>query len=135
MQPLRAAIRDLVDRSIEIGGSTGHGTVVITAGTGVVQWLAEARGVFDLEVGDSAGPQRRTPWQRMRRRAAAGTGGFTERDLALLAGLGFVAGDPYHELRPDEAGLDRDHVVHIITTVLHDIFRIRDPGEYSADIF
>lgn len=135
MHSLREAIRDLVDRSIEIGGSTGHGTVVISAGPGLVQWLAESRGVFHIEVADPAGPRRRTLVQRLRRRNPTGPAGFTDRDLALLAELGFVAGEPHYELRPDEAGLDNNRIVHIITTVLHDVLQVRDPGGYSADIF
>ncbi|NKY33560.1 hypothetical protein HGA13_10805 [Nocardia speluncae] len=135
MHSLHAAIRDLVDRSIESGSSSGHTTVVISAGLGIVQWLAEPRGVFHIEVADPAGPRRRTLVQRLRRHNPTGPAGFTERELALLAELGFVAGEPNYELRPDEAGLDREQIMHIITTVLRDVLQVRDPGGYSADIF
>ncbi|WP_280419789.1 hypothetical protein [Nocardia carnea] len=135
MHSLRVAVRDLVDRSIEIGGDTGHGTVVISAGPGTVQWLAESRGVFHLEVADPAGPRHRTLVQRLRRRNPTGPAGFTERELALLSELGFVAGEPNYELRPDEARLDREQIVHIVTTVLHDIFRVRDADGFSAEVF
>ena len=135
MHSLRAAIRDLVDRSIEIGGSTGHGTVVISAGTGTVQWLAESRGVFEIEVIDPAGPLRRTRYQRLRRRKPAGPTGFTERELVLLAELGFVAGEVAYELRPDEAGLDHEQILHVLVTVLHDIFRVGDADGFTAEVF
>lgn len=135
MHSLRAAIRELVERSTEIGGSTGHGTVVITAGPGTVQWLAESRGVFDIEVVDPAGPLRRTLYQRLRRRKPAEPTGFSERELALLAELGFVRGDVAYELRPDEAGLDHEQILYVLTTVLHDIFRVRDAEDFTAEVF
>ena len=135
MHSLHAAIRDLVDRSIESGSSSGHSTVVISAGPGIVQWLAEPRGVFHIEVADPAGPRRRTLVQRLRRHNPTGPAGFTERELALLAELGFVAGEPNYELRPDEAGLDREQIVHVVTTVLHDIFRVHDADGFAAEIF
>ncbi|NKY57571.1 hypothetical protein [Nocardia flavorosea] len=135
MHSVRTAIRELMDRSIEIGGSTGHGTVVISAGPGTVQWLAESRGVFDIEVVDPAGPVRRTLYQRLRRRRPAGPAGFTERERALPAEPGFVAGDVACELRPDEAGLDHEQILYVLTTVLHDIFRVHDPDGFTAEIF
>ncbi|MFI1464278.1 hypothetical protein [Nocardia carnea] len=135
MYSLRSSIRDLVDRSIEIGGSSGHGTVVISAGPGTVQWLAESRGIFEIEVIDPAGPLRRTLYQRLRRRKPAGPTGFTERELALLAELGFVAGEVAYELRPDEAGLDHERILYVLTTVLHDIFRVRDADGFTAEVF
>ncbi|MFD4404945.1 hypothetical protein ACFWPH_19510 [Nocardia sp. NPDC058499] len=135
MHSLRAAVRDLVDRSIEVGGSTGHGTVVISAGPGTVQWLAESRGVFHIEVVDPAGPLRRTLYQRLRRGNPAGPTGFTERELALLAELGFVTGEVTYEMRPDEAGLDPEQILYVLTTVLHDIFRVRDAEGFTAEVF
>lgn len=135
MYSLRSAIRELVDRAIEIGGSSGHGTVVISAGPGTVQWLAESRGVFEIEVIDPAGPLRRTLYQRLRCRKPAGPTGFTERELALLAELGFVAGEVAYELRPDEAGLDHEQILYVLTTVLHDIFRVRDADGFTAEVF
>ncbi|WP_280460611.1 hypothetical protein [Nocardia carnea] len=135
MHSLRAAVRDLMDRSIEIGGSTGHGTVVISAGPGTVQWLAETRGVFHIEVVDPEGPLRRTLYQRLRRRNPAEQTGFTERELALLAELGFVAGTVAYELRPDEAGLDHEQILHVLITVLHDVFRVRDAAGFTSEIF
>ncbi|MEU1983051.1 hypothetical protein [Nocardia sp. NPDC019395] len=138
MQSVRDAVRDLVDRSMESGdgrGDAGHGTVVISAGPGVVQWLATTEGVFHIEVTDPARNRRRTLIQRLRRRETTEAAGLTERELALLAELGFVAGDPNYELRPDEAELDRDHIVHVITTVLHDVFGVREVSGFSAEVF
>lgn len=118
------------------GRANGHGTVVITAGPGYIQWLAMREGVFHIEVHDPAGHRRRGGLLgRLRGRKAADTTGYTDRELALLTDLGFVAGNPNYELRPDDRGLDRDHTVYVITTVLHDIFAIRDPGDFSAEIF
>lgn len=44
-------------------------------------------------------------------------------------------GDVAYELRPDGAGLDHEQALHVLTTVLHDIFGARDPDEFTAEVF
>ncbi|MFI5720450.1 hypothetical protein [Nocardia sp. NPDC051750] len=136
MRELRDSIRDLVNRSVEQAGESAHATVVVTTEAGIVQWLATSEGVFHLEVADPALP-RRGPLARLLRRRRGETGGqpFTDRQLGLLTDSGFAAGEPNYELRPDESGIDNDHIVHIIVTVLHDILGIRDANAISAEVF
>ncbi|WP_280261453.1 hypothetical protein [Nocardia wallacei] len=142
MQSLTERVRDAVDRSV----ARGEGTAVLDTGSGVVQWLASADGVFHIEVVDPARHRHRTLWQRLRRHPEPDIPDFDERHLAALAGLGFTKarqdenGHTPYELRPyvlraDDAGLDRDHVVHVVVTVLHDILEVRDGSALSIEIF
>ncbi|RDI46741.1 hypothetical protein DFR68_110147 [Nocardia mexicana] len=135
-------VRDAVDRSVAVG----EGTAVVDAGSGIVQWLAAAEGVFHIEVVAPARHRHRTLRQRLRGRPEPDIPDFDERQLATLTDLGFrkarqdeVGRAPTqlrpHILRADDAGLDREHVVHVIVTVLHDIMEVRDASDISIEIF
>ncbi|MFI6867541.1 hypothetical protein [Nocardia sp. NPDC050406] len=142
MDSVTAQVRDAVDQAVAME----EGTAVVSADSGTVQWLASPDGVFHIEVLDAAPQRRRTRWQRLRGRAEPAASGFDERKRAALANLGFAKANegvdrrtpeelrPY-VLRADAAGLDRDHVVHVIVTVLHDVLEVRDSSGLSVEIF
>ncbi|MFJ1459345.1 hypothetical protein [Nocardia wallacei] len=129
MSSLPDFVRDAVHRSV----ATGDGTAVIDTGCGLVQWLSSAGNVFHIEVAYPERPHRRSLWQRLR--GGPSPAGFTERQLASLGNLGFAELDSAYVLRADDAGLDRDHVVHVVVTVLHDVLEAREVSDMSVEVF
>ncbi|MBF6176131.1 hypothetical protein [Nocardia blacklockiae] len=130
MSSLPEFVRDAVRRSV----ATGDGTAVIDTGSGVVQWLSAAGSVFHIEVAYPDHQRRRSLWQRLRG-GSTPAAGFTERQLASLGTLGFAELDSAYVLRADGTGLDHDHVVHVVVTVLRDVLRAPDVATMSAEVF
>ncbi|MEU4311506.1 hypothetical protein [Nocardia sp. NPDC024068] len=84
---------------------------------------------------DPARHPRRRWWQRREHSGRAAPAGFTERQIAALAHLGFRPGDPNYEMRPDETGDDDQRVAYIVTAVLREVFGIRNPDDLTAERF
>ncbi|MBB5914056.1 hypothetical protein BJY24_002923 [Nocardia transvalensis] len=132
MGSLQDFVGDAVDRSVALG----DGTAVIDAGSGIVQWLSSAQGVFDIEVVLPNRESHRSWRQRLRgRMRTEPESALTERQLAVIGSAGFVDSGAGYVLRADEAGLDRDHVVHVVVTMLHDVLEAQDDSNLSVEIF